>query len=112
MFHCYLDESGCTGYLPTANSPIQPVLVIGGLIIRQDRLRALTQEFLALKQRYFPGLLPAGAQHLDWILKEIKGSDLRKAVRSGSRNERRHAIGFMEKILDLVENHAGAGSDV
>jgi len=81
--------------------------VIGGLILRQDRLRPLTQEFLSLKQRYFPRLLPAGSQHLDWILREIKGSDLRRAVRAGNRNEQRHAIRFMEKTLDLIEQFDG-----
>ena len=45
MFHfCYLDESGCTGFLPAADSPIQPVFVIAGLIISadSDRLTFLT----------------------------------------------------------------------
>ncbi len=105
MFYCYLDESGCTGALPNATSEIQPVLVVGGLVLTQDHLRQFTQDFLALKQRYFPNLLPRNAQYLDWILKEVKGSDLRRDIRSGNRNERRHAIGFMERIIDLVERH-------
>ncbi len=105
MFYCYLDESGCTGALPASDSAIQPVLVIAGLILAHERLRPFTQDFLEIKRRFFPNLLTPDSHYLDWILKEIKGSDLRRAIRAGNRNERRHAIGFMERILDLIERH-------
>ena len=36
---------------------------------------------------------------------EIKGSELRKHIRQGPRDPRRHALGFMDKFLALLEHH-------
>src|SRR5436853_162715 len=52
---CYGDEAGCTGVLPAANSPIQPVLVIAGVCFAQAELHQITMDFLNLKQQFFPG---------------------------------------------------------
>lgn len=59
-------------------------------------------EFLSLKQRFFPGIVAKNHKHLEGILIEIKGSDIRKNISLGSRIERRHAIGFLDKIVDLL----------
>lgn len=54
---CFIDEAGDLGAL--ANPPLpndQPVLVISGLFVDAASLHGLTDDFLNLKQRYFPNL--------------------------------------------------------
>jgi len=104
MYICYLDEAGCTGVLPSANSPIQPVFILAGVIFKQEYLGRITQEFLEIKSTFFPNY-PADAKYLDRILKEVKGADIRADLRSGSSRKTRHAIGFLDKVLGLLERH-------
>ena len=104
MFHlCYLDESGCTGPLPSAESPIQPVFVVAGLIVPADDITEMTREFMAVKRRFDPGLFSKDAHNLDALLREIKGSRLRGDLKSPSRNRKRAALGFLHKALELLE---------
>jgi hypothetical protein len=109
MQFCYIDEAGCTGTLATAISPVQPVLVISAVIIDQALIRNVTRDFLSLKRRFYPGaLLPNGRQPirtLDWVLAEVKGSDVRRAARLASRRSRRHAIGFLDQFIRLLDRH-------
>lgn len=95
---CYVDEAGCTGTLDSTTSSIQPTLVIVGLIMDYSGLHRATADLINAKKQYFPKLLPATATHLDWIREEVKGSDIRKQVCSSSRNERRHAFGFLDEV--------------
>jgi len=104
----YVDESGDLGALPlapAANGNDQPVLVIGGILIDAGRLESLTQDFLTLKGRWFPGLAYPSQKHLDKILPEIKGADLRRNATRGSRNQRRHAIGFLDHLMRLLQHY-------
>ncbi|HTV62976.1 MAG TPA: DUF3800 domain-containing protein [Verrucomicrobiae bacterium] len=101
----YVDEAGCTGTLPTGTSPIQPVFVLGCIIVEQPRLRDFTLDWLHLKDRFFPGLQIPNSDFLDWIAVEIKGANLRRRVREGKRDPRRQALGFMDKFLDLLDTH-------
>lgn len=103
MYLCYLDEAGCPGALPSATSDVQPVLVIAGLFVSQTNLTAITREFLQLKRRFNPNLAPAPAPWLDIARKEIKGSDLRRDLRSAGRNRRRAVNGFLDGVLKLLE---------
>jgi hypothetical protein len=105
---CYVDESGDIGALPAvppATGNDQPVFVLGGLLVDAARLESLTNEFLGLKFRFFPGLAYPSPNHLDRIIPEVKGADLRRNALRGSVRERRHAIGFMDKTLRLLEHH-------
>jgi hypothetical protein len=77
----YVDEAGCTGALPSATAPIQPVFVLGGVMLEQSCLRNFTLEWLHLKDKFFPGLRIPNSDFLDWIAVEIKGADLRKRIR-------------------------------
>ncbi|MGO8670256.1 MAG: DUF3800 domain-containing protein [Capsulimonadaceae bacterium] len=102
---CYVDESGDLGALPAPPGPNdQPVLVLGGLFVDTARLEALTNSFLVLKHRFFPGLAYPSSHHLDRIIPEIKGADLRRNALQGNRNQRRHAYGFIDKTLSLLEH--------
>ena len=105
MQFCYVDEAGCTGVLPSASSDIQPVLVVAGVVVPQETLAELTREFIHLKREFFPANRPRGSSHLDWIVVEVKGSELRRQVAGSSRNRRRHAIGFLDKTVGLLERH-------
>jgi hypothetical protein len=101
---CYVDEAGCTGTLDTITSSIQPTLVIVGLILDYSRLHKATSDLINTKKSFFPKLLPSTATHLDWIREEIKGADVRKQVCSNSRNERRHAIGFLDAVREICND--------
>jgi hypothetical protein len=51
-------------------------------------------------------LIEPDMTRLGRILPEIKGADIRRAMRAGeSRNRRRHAIGFLDALMDLLEHH-------
>jgi len=104
---CYVDEAGCTGILPTSTSDIQPTLVISALIIDANRLSILTNRLIKLKQRFYPNLAPANTTHLGWMLREIKGADLRKDLCANGRNVRRQASGYIGEILKLIEDCGG-----
>jgi len=79
--------------------------VLTGFVFPISRIRDLTLDLLRLKQRFFPGLLPATAKFLDWAKAEIKGAELRKQTRDGNRDERRAALVFKDAFLDTVERH-------
>lgn len=100
---CYVDEAGCPGPLPSATSNIQPVLVVCGLVFKQTAVHDLTTEFIRLKRLFYPTSLPTGSMPLEWILVEIKGSELRKNCVDPSRRLRRHAFGFLDKVLALLK---------
>lgn len=103
MYICYIDEAGCVGFLPSATSPIQPVLVVCGLVVQQAHIQPLTRDFIDLKKRFYPKLLPMSSPNLDWMCKEIKGSDIRKAVCNPS--EKRHAIGMLDNVIKLLQKY-------
>jgi hypothetical protein len=108
LYLLYVDESGDLGSLPAAPAPNgndQPVLVLGALIVDASRLEAITQDFLHLKSRFFPGLPYPTANHLDKIIPEVKGADIRRSLTRGNRNQRRQATGFVDHLLGILENH-------
>ncbi len=102
MWIFYVDEAGTAGRLTSKDSPIQPVFVQAGVFLQDSQLATVTREFLQLKRAFFPGRISNDAPFLDSVLVEIKGSTLRKQVR-GSRNELRHAIGFLDKTLRILD---------
>lgn len=102
---CYIDEAGDTGALPSSTSPIQPALIISAVVIEHDRLHSLTHGLISLKKKFFPKLLPPGRPHLAWILRELKGADIRKSVRSTNRNERRQVIGLLDGVIGLLDQN-------
>lgn len=102
---CYVDEAGCTGALPSAMSDIQPVFVLCGVDLPQSSIATITHDFLHLKKRFFPNIVPVDTSYLGWILPEIKGSELRKRGVDPSRRKRRHSLGFMHETLSLLESN-------
>lgn len=101
---CYIDEAGCSTPLSSKNSNIQPVLVIGGLIVDQGNLPALTVEFLRLKRKYYPGKFTS-PHHLDDVREEIKGSDVRSRMRR-LRALAKADLKLIDELLDLLRNQS------
>ena len=106
MHFCYVDEAGSCGVLPSADSPIQPVFVLVGVVLDEARIHGLTRRFMELKERFYPGRMATVRHKMDRILLEVKGAQVRKAMRSGRRRLRRHALGFMDKLLRLMEDNS------
>lgn len=63
----------------------------------------MTRQWIGLKKRFFPGLCSRHGGEWDWQTAEVKGTDLRRAVRSADRRERRATFGFIDRTLDLLE---------
>lgn len=102
---CYLDESGDTAELPSATSSIQPAFIPAGVVFGQARIHAVTMDFLELKERFYKNLMPATGHRLDNIKAEIKGADVRRDVRSARARLHRHAVGFLDHFVTLLETH-------
>jgi hypothetical protein len=105
---CYIDESGDAQALKSATSSIAPICVLVGVVFDQATLSNLTQEFITLKRTTHPNLpiKTPPASRLSWILAEIKGADLRRAMRTNAlRRNRRHAIYFLDKFVGLLEDY-------
>ncbi len=107
MLMCYVDESGDTGPLVPTERNSQPIFLISAVIVKQSSLKQLTRSIIELKKRFFPSY-GNGAEHWhDWLKVEVKGANLRRALREGTHDAKRHVIGFMDKTLRLMEqNHA------
>ncbi len=98
---CYIDESG--GFeAEGSTADATPLMVLIGLIVDHEHLRQLTRDFLALRQRFYRSSLAPGKPPLDVLLDELKGSKVRRNLRAPGRNERRHAILFLDGLLDLL----------
>ena len=103
---CFIDEAGDLGVLGDPPAPNdQPVLVVAGLFVDAARLTSLTDEYLNLKYRFFPNLYYPSTRHLDRILPEIKGAELRKNATRGNARQKGHAIGFLDHIVGLLRRH-------
>lgn len=108
MYVCYIDEAGCTGELDGPASAVQPAFVLNGLIVPAGRIESLTRGWIQLKQTYFPKRLPPGSNIHDWMVAEIKGSDIRRMARGSARNERRFSHQVVNSALDLLERHGAS----
>lgn len=65
----------------------------------------LTRAIVNLKQRFFPSYANGATRWHDWLKVEVKGANLRRALREGDSGAKRQVIGFLEHVLRLMENH-------
>lgn len=100
----YLDEAGCLGTLDHRNSQVQPVFVLTAVFIGEENVKELTTEFVRLKTLYYPAKFAALSHHLEAMRVEIKGAEIKKALR-GDRTQRARqtAERFMDDILSLLK---------
>lgn len=80
-------------------------MVVAGLIVDHRNMAALTSDYLRLKQTFYPHALSQVPHLLGYILVEIKSTDMRRQLRSKSREDRRHAIGYLDKIVTMLEKY-------
>ena len=101
MHFCYIDESG--GFeAPNLSPAATPLVVFVGLIFPASVVAPLTLDLLTSRRDSSPS--PKGTTSTI-CLTEIKGSDLRKGVRSPSRRERRGKLGVLHETVRLLEEH-------
>lgn len=105
MLMCYVDESGDTGSFDPAERNSQPIFLLSALMLDQSDLENVTREIMQLKQTYFPSYSQGAAHWHDWLKVEVKGANLRRALREGHRDSRRHIMGFLFHVLSLLERH-------
>lgn len=105
MKMCYVDESGDTGPFDPGERNSQPIFLLCALMLDQGDLESLTREIIQLKQVHFPSYGQGVAHWHDWIKVEVKGANLRRALREGHRDSRRHMMGFLDQVLSLLERH-------
>lgn len=107
MWVTYVDDAGDPELLPSGTTDlVTPLFVIGAVALDQACLHTVTMEFLALKKRFFPHLAPKSSHHLlDWVRAEIKGTDLKRMMRSSKKRERRTATTFLDQTLRLLEQY-------
>lgn len=107
MHLCYVDEAGDSSLITSATSTDQPLMVIGALFIDADRVKPLTEEFLGIKRKYFPGVFSSIRHDLDTLTVEIKGCDVRDVIkwnRSGS-GVVQHRYRFLDSVFSLVAKY-------
>lgn len=107
MLFCYVDESGtCEPYDPQ-DSGSSPLFVVAGLSVASAQQKSLTMEYVKLKKEFEPQLQRPERTLSDLIRFEVKGSKLRRDIRSerSGRNIRRRALTYLERTVSLLETH-------
>lgn len=79
-------------------------MAIVGLIVDAAEIPAITTEYLTVKRNYFPQKCHSPLL-LDHILAEVKGADVRTSLRSSSRNTRRHRMGYLDRVVGILQAH-------
>ncbi len=100
---CYIDESGGFEAHPLIPDSA-PLMAIAGVILDDGDLHHIMKEFLGIKTTFFPGRFPRHRHSLDCMLDEIKGSDVRRAIR-GKHRQSRQATTFLGAVLDLMTRY-------
>lgn len=101
MHILYIDESGDLAPLvPERTHLVQPVFAIGGLLIPQENLAAVTLRFMALKSKYF-GIASLPSEKFEAIKQEVKGSNLRSEFRRKGGHARKQ-LQFMDELLSML----------
>jgi Protein of unknown function (DUF3800) len=96
---CYIDESG--GFEAQGSTyDATPLMVLAGLIVDHRHLRQLTRNYLGLRHRFYRSAAARSKPALDVLLDELKGSKIRRDLRASGRNQRRHAVRFLDGVLD------------
>jgi len=107
MRFCFIDEAGDSQPINSPTQNIQPLLVISGLIIDGSKIPLLTKEFIQLKKRYFPNKFSTLNHDLDILIKEIKGDELRKKIKTQnfSSSNIQSTFRFLDSIFSLLKKH-------
>lgn len=103
MYLCYVDESGRVE--PEGSTSVAtPVMAIVGVVIEHREIREFTSDFLRLKQTLYPRVISSSHHLLDSMMVEVKGTDLRRAMRESARR-RNHAKGVLDRLMVILRQH-------
>lgn len=107
MYYCYIDESGNSEVITLPNQNVQPLLVLGALIIDANHIQPLTKEFISLKRKFFPNKFKDIKHDLDALQEEIKGSDIRSDIRKNTLQSKivDHHFKFLDAVFVLVRKY-------
>lgn len=107
MHICYIDESGDSQPIQSDVDNKQPMLVVAGLFVDAQNISRITSEFIHLKRQFYPNLFKHEKHALNVLLKEIKGSDLRRDIRHHPANhhETEHHFKFLDGILRICKKY-------
>ena len=104
---CHIDESGDFGPLPPANlnaQPVQPVLVVVGLIVAESELTRMSREFIALRKTSEFLRARRSALRQDEFPREDRGKDMfRWALKSNRAGWQNSALSTLGQALALLE---------
>ncbi|MHB1057990.1 MAG: DUF3800 domain-containing protein [Rhodanobacter sp.] len=105
---CYIDEAGCTEPLASSTVVTQPVFLVTALFVEEAQVRQMTDDFTQLKRKYFPGSFANIRHQLDAMTIELKGIDIKKALRgdNGPQQQKIHQR-FVDDLLKLVKSFDG-----
>lgn len=92
MHFFYLDESGCTG--ADLNEPKQPIFVLGGVSVSDDRWRTTTELFHATVSKFFDGKIPDNF--------ELHATDLNRREGPFAGRTQEECNAFAHEIIDIT----------
>lgn len=106
MHICYIDESGDSQQINSQKDHKQPMLVIAGLFVDAAHISKLTDDFIKLKFRFYPAQFK-DLKHLDVLLDEIKGSQIRTEIRNNPLKSDivEHHIRFLDGIMKICRDY-------
>src|ERR1700689_182390 len=92
MHFFYLDETGCTG--PDLENAEQPIFVLGGVSVSDDRWRTTTDEVEKAVSTFFSGAVPASF--------ELHANELISHTGPFANRTQDECNAFALKLLDIV----------
>jgi Protein of unknown function (DUF3800) len=92
MHFFYLDETGCTG--ADLNSPEQPIFVLGGVSVSDDRWRTTTEAFNDAVSEFFNGAVPENF--------ELHATQLNRCEGPFQGRAQEECNAFTHTLIDLV----------
>jgi hypothetical protein len=107
MHICYIDESGDSQQIRSDIDDKQPMLIVAGLFVDAQKISNITDEFIHLKRKFYPGHFKVERHALNVLLKEIKGSDLRSDIRKHPANHQivEHHFKFIDGVLNICKTN-------
>lgn len=94
MHFCYIDEAGCTGR--NLNDAEQPVFVLGGLSVSDEKWNTTHEKFVSTISNYFNGSIPSG---FELHAEELLSPDGDGQFRGHPRDNRN---GLAKSVLNII----------
>ncbi len=102
MHVCYVRESDPVRLGESDDSERPSVMVVTGLILRAAAVEPLTKDFIDIKRDFYPD---TASRNLDYILTEIKGSNLRAGLGSDNVHLQDYIIDLLDEVFELLDHY-------